>query len=580
MGGSGARSALTPSSSKPDPQVLSGLTVAVMQVPESVAFSFVAGVPPIVGLYSTVVLGLVTALFGGRPGMISGAAGAMAVVAADLTRDDGPLGAFAPAARFEMLLMCVLLTGLLQAGCGLLQLAKLVRLIPRPAMLGFMNGLAIVIFAAQLSAFTECDSPAADVHTDCEAHELTWLPVAAARTWLTLALVALTMGVMLALPRCSKRAAELLPPSLVAIVLGTVVEHALFRARLGVATRTVGDTAAIDGALPQFHLPDVPADAAWGVIAQYAVSLCLVGLIESVMTLQAVDEITDSLPSSFRSNQECVAQGVANALCGVLGAMGGDAMIGQSTINVMNGARGRLSGAVAAVAMLCFILALSPVIELVPVGTLTGVLFVVVLNTFHWPSFRALRSAPRADALVLVQVTLLAVATNLAVGVIAGVATLAACDAWRRGGEFGVESKALTARPLAAAAASRGAAAPREDDGGEAPTEIAKVYRPVGGPLFFAAATTFTTAFTPARDPRGVAVDFSASAVADYSALSAIDAVAKRYHALGKTVELWNLSAVDRALARAAPELCRGVALVDRPGAWEEEAATSDVTEA
>ncbi|CAH0370836.1 unnamed protein product [Pelagomonas calceolata] len=547
-------------------EVLSGITVAVMQVPESVAFSFVAGVPPLVGLYSTFFLGFITAVIGGKEGMISGAAGAMAVVIKDLMADSGPLSDYSKGDRFNHLLMTVLVCGILQTLCGLFQLAKLVKLISKPCMVGFMNGLGIVIFYAQFGAFKKCPYAKAtapsspDYFSDCKENERRWMELGgedAAKTWLTLLLVAFTMAIMVGWPKViPQKYQRLLPSSLVAIIFGTLWEHYVNREGFGVSTRTVGGTEQLKGAFPRYHLPQVPSNGngEWGVIFQYGISLTFVGLIESVMTLQACDEITETLPSVFRSNQECVAQGVANAVSGLFGAMGGDAMIGQSTINIsVNGARGRLSGATAGILMLFFVVALSPVISTVPIGTLTGVLFMVVLSTFNWQTFPMLAShvlpesllkcvervagplprIPKADAFVIVLTTVLAVYFNLAVGVVVGTVVLSTFDAWNRGARFQVVK------------------------GTNGPGCV--VYQPLQ-PLFFGTSKDFARAFTPGADPQKCVVDLSRSAVADYTAVDALADVAARYEKVEKSFEIIGVSADDKKFIQLAGPAVKGAA--------------------
>jgi MFS superfamily sulfate permease-like transporter len=547
-------------------EVLSGITVAVMQVPESVAFSFVAGVPPLVGLYSTFFLGFITAVIGGKEGMISGAAGAMAVVIKDLMADSGPLSSYSKGDRFNHLLMTVLVCGILQTLCGLFQLAKLVKLISKPCMVGFMNGLGIVIFYAQFGAFKKCpyakatapESP--DYFSDCKENERRWMELGgedAAKTWLTLLLVAFTMAIMVGWPKViPQKYQRLLPSSLVAIIFGTLWEHYVNREGFGISTRTVGGTEQLKGAFPRYHLPQVPSNGngEWGIIFQYGISLTFVGLIESVMTLQACDEITETLPSVFRSNQECVAQGIANAVSGLFGAMGGDAMIGQSTINIsVNGARGRLSGATAGILMLFFVVALSPVISTVPIGTLTGVLFMVVLSTFNWQTFPMLAShvlpepllkcvervagplprIPKADAFVIVLTTVLAVYFNLAVGVVVGTVVLSTFDAWNRGARFQVV---------------KGTSGPG-----------CVVYQPLQ-PLFFGTSKDFARAFTPGADPQKCVVDLSRSAVADYTAVDALADVAARYEKVEKSFEIIGVSADDKKFIQRAGPAVKGAA--------------------
>ena len=379
----------------------------------------------------------------------------------------------------------------------------------------------------------------------------------AAKTWLTLLLVAFTMAIMVGWPKViPQKYQRLLPSSLVAIIFGTLWEHYVNREGFGISTRTVGGTEQLKGAFPRYHLPQVPSNGngEWGIIFQYGISLTFVGLIESVMTLQACDEITETLPSVFRSNQECVAQGIANAVSGLFGAMGGDAMIGQSTINIsVNGARGRLSGATAGILMLFFVVALSPVISTVPIGTLTGVLFMVVLSTFNWQTFPMLAShvlpepilkclervagplprIPKADAFVIVLTTVLAVYFNLAVGVVVGTVVLSTFDAWNRGARFQVV---------------KGTSGPG-----------CVVYQPLQ-PLFFGTSKDFARAFTPGADPQKCVVDLSRSAVADYTAVDALADVAARYEKVEKSFEIIGVSADDKKFIQLAGPAVKGAA--------------------
>jgi len=487
--------------------VLSGLTVALALVPEAVAFAFVAGVEPLVGLYAAFMVGLITACIGGRPGMISGATGALAVVMVALVADHG----------VEYLLATVVLMGILQIGAGVMKLGKFIRMVPHPVMLGFVNGLAIVIFLAQLGQFGVAGEPGWLHGTFMEGSilDVAWLE--GAQLNMLLGLVCLTMAIIYFLPRITKA----LPSSLVAIVVVSLLVLGL-----DLDTRVVGDIASIKGGLPSFHIPSVPFN--WDtffIILPYAVILAAIGLIESLLTLRLVDEITES---RGRGNRECVGQGVANTVTGFFGGMGGCAMIGQSMINVNSGGRGRLSGISAALFLLLFILVASSLIEQIPLAALIGVMFIVVIGTFEWSSFRVLRKVPRTDAMVLVLVSGVTVATDLAVAVVVGVIVSALVFAWEHAKYIRIET--------------------REDHKGST------VYG-VTGPLFFGSVTSFLEHFDPAQDNDDVVIDFARSRVADHSGLEAIDTLAERYLNAGKTLHLVHLSADCRRVLRKAGSL-------------------------
>lgn len=484
--------------------VLSGLTVALALVPEAVAFAFVAGVEPLVGLYAAFLVGLITACIGGRPGMISGATGALAVVMVALVADHG----------VEYLFATVVLMGFLQIGAGILKLGKFIRMVPHPVMLGFVNGLAIVIFLAQLGQFGVPGEPGWLQGTWLEGSivDVAWLEGPA--LYMLLSLVALTMAIIHLLPRLTTA----VPSSLVAIVVVSLLVFAL-----DLNTRVVGDVASIKGGLPSFHLPNVPFT--WEtltIIFPYSVILAAIGLIESLLTLRLVDEITET---RGRGNRECVGQGVANTVTGLFGGMGGCAMIGQSMINVNSGGRGRLSGISAALFLLLFILVASPLIEQIPLAALIGVMFIVVIGTFEWSSFRVIRKVPRSDALVLILVSAVTVATDLAVAVVVGVIVSALVFAWEHAKHIRVDA--------------------REDHKGST------VYA-VTGPLFFGSATSFLERFDPAQDNDDVVIDFARSRVADHSGLEAIDTLADRYLSAGKTLHLVHLSEECRLLLHRA----------------------------
>ena len=484
--------------------VLSGLTVALALVPEAVAFAFVAGVDPLVGLYAAFMVGLITACIGGRPGMISGATGALAVVMVALVADHG----------VEYLFATVVLMGVLQITAGALKLGKFIRMVPHPVMLGFVNGLAIVIFLAQLGQFGVAGEPGWLQGTMMEGTilDVAWLE--STQLNMLLGLVCLTMFIIYFLPRLTTA----VPSSLVAIL---VVSFLVFG--LDLDTRVVGDVASIKGGLPSFHIPAVPFNLeTLFIIFPYAVILAAIGLIESLLTLRLVDEITET---RGRGNKECVAQGVANTVTGVFGGMGGCAMIGQSMINVNSGGRGRLSGISAALFLLLFILVASPLIEQIPLAALIGVMFIVVIGTFEWSSFRVLRKVPRMDAMVLVLVSAVTVATDLAVAVVVGVIVSALVFAWEHAKYIRIEAQ--------------------EDHKGST------VYA-VTGPLFFGSVTSFMEYFDPAQDNDDVVIDFARSRVADHSGLEAIDTLAERYLNAGKTLHLVHLSAECRKLLRKA----------------------------
>ena len=379
-------------------EVLSGITVALALVPEAVAFAFVAGVEPLVGLYAAFIVGLITSLFGGRPGMISGATGALAVVMVALVAEHG----------VQYLFATVVLMGVIQVIFGALRWGKFIRLVPQPVMMGFVNGLAIVIFLAQLEQF--------QIATPDGGH--TWLQ--GADLALMLALVGLAMAIIWLLPRITRT----VPAPLVAIIgVWAVVEL------LGLDTRNVGDLASIEGGLPAFAIPMVPFNMeTLGIILPYALILAGIGLIESLLTLNLIDEITET---RGRNSVECVAQGAANIVTGFFGGMGGCAMIGQSMINISSGARHRLSGVVAALALLSFILFGSALIEQIPLAALTGVMFMVVIGTFAWRTFQVMRKVPLSDALLIVVVTGVTVVEDLAVAVVVGIILASLVHSWR-----------------------------------------------------------------------------------------------------------------------------------------------------
>ena len=487
--------------------LLSGLTVALALVPEAVAFAFVAGVDPLVGLYAAFMVGLITACIGGRPGMISGATGALAVVMVSLVADHG----------VEYLFATVVLMGILQITAGVLKLGKFIRIVPHPVMLGFVNGLAIVIFLAQLSQFGENGQPGWLSGTSMEGSviDIAWLE--GMSLWVMLGLVGLTMAIIRFLPMITTA----VPSALVAIVVVTLIVIGF-----DVDTRVVGDVAPIAGGFPSFHIPSVPFNfETLSIIFPYAAILAAIGLIESLLTLRLVDELTET---RGRGNKECIGQGVANTVTGMFGGMGGCAMIGQSMINVNSGGRGRLSGITAAVSLLLFILVGSSLIEAIPLAALVGVMFIVVIGTFEWSSFRILKKIPKHDAFVIILVSAVTVASDLAIAVVVGVIVSALVFAWEHAKHVEVKKS--------------------EDPCGST------VYR-ITGPLFFGSTIDFSEQFTPAEDNDDVIIDFAGSRVYDHSGLEAIDALAVRYVKAGKKLHLRHLSSDCRLLLKQAGDM-------------------------
>lgn len=503
-------------------EVVSGFTVAIMQVPESIAFSFVAGVPPLSGLQATWWMAFVTGILGGKPGMISGAAGALAVVVTHLTSSDGVLAYLSMEERLNVLYMTMFVCGLFQIGFAIFRLAKLVRLIPETGMIGFMNGLAIIIFMAQLPAFQYCTSQ--PLFVECTVAERKWLTFAGQPLELCLVLVhiAVCMAIMKFFPQVPK-VGKWIPASLVGLLVGTLIEWTLFRKAIGQGTRVVEETAPIAGAPPKFDWPAIPQDSQTiSTMLSYAIQLAAIGAVESVLTLQACNEITDTVPKISDSNQECFAQGLANLVCGLFRAMGGDAMIGQSTINIMNGARHRVSSTMSGVFMLLFTLILSPFINLLPIATLTGVLFIVVISTFQWKTFVILRYGRLSDSAAIVLVTVVAVFTNLAIAIAAGIILSALVHAWDSGAhvEADIEFKDMVIN-------------------GKRENGVKYVH--VRGAIFFSSTRKFVNMFHIADDPDTIILDFKDALVIDHSAVAAIQGLTHRYGLAGKRVIIMNI---------------------------------------
>ncbi|MEO0583208.1 MAG: SulP family inorganic anion transporter [Bacteroidota bacterium] len=473
-------------------EVLSGLTVALALVPEAIAFAFIAGLSPLTGLYAAFVMGLVTSILGGRPGMISGATGAVAVVIAALALSHGP----------EYIFATVILAGILQILAGVFRLGKLMRLVPHPVIFGFVNGLAIIIFMAQLDQFKDASGA--------------WL--IGQPLYILLGLVLLTMCIIWGLPKLTK----VVPASLVAIltIFGIVIGF-------GIETKTIGDIASIQGGFPPFHIPDIPLT--WEtlvLIFPYAGIMAGVGLIESLLTLNIIDEVTET---RGRGNKEAAAQGVANILSGFFSGMGGCAMLGQSLINISNGARARLSGIVASITLLLFVMFGSGLIEQLPIAALTGLMFMVAIGTFEWASLRTFNKMPKSDIFVMVVVTLVTIFLhNLALAVLIGVVIAALVFAWDN-------AKRIRARKSI-------------DDQGIKHYEIY-------GPLFFGSVAVFNEKFDILNDPKEIIIDFQESRVVDMSAIEALNKITERYMRVGKKVQLRHLSPDCQKLLKNAEQI-------------------------
>jgi SulP family sulfate permease len=494
--------------------LLSGITVALALVPEAVAFAFVAGVSPVVGLYGAFMMGLITAIFGGRPGMISGATGAMAVVMVHLVSEGNALGG-SDTAGLQFLFVTLILAGLIQVAAGVLRLGKFVRMIPHSVMMGFVNGLAIVIFLSQLSMFKSQGE---------------WLSGSALSTMI--GLVALTMAIMVGLPYLTKK----VPAALTAIVVVSLL--AIFG---NLETETVRSFVVANGGtgiqagFPSFNLPIISFSlGTLFFILPYACILAAIGLIESLMTLNLIDELTDSHGSG---NRECAAQGLGNIVNGFFGGMGGCAMIGQSIINIKSGGRGRLSGITAALALLGFILFGASYIEQVPIAALVGVMFMVVFGTFAWSSFQVWNKVPRSDVIVIVLVTLLTVIFDLAIAVLAGVVVSSLVFAWEN-------AKRIRARK-------------HLDEHGVKHYEIY-------GPLFFGSIELFNSKFDVQNDPDEVVIDFKDSRILDQSAIECVNKLTERYLKKGKNIHLRHLSADCVKLIQKAEKIC-DVNVLDDP---------------
>jgi len=483
--------------------ILSGLVVSVALVPEAIAFSFIAHVSPIVGLYTAFILGLITSLIGGKPGMISGATGSVAVVlvglslsAKEILQKQGLSGSDIDMGIVQYITLAAIMAGALQIFIGSLKLGKFIRLVPQPALHGFVNGLAIVIATSQFK----------------------FLQGGGYAMYL---LIAGTMAIMYFMPKFTKA----VPAGLVAIVLFTLVVYFL-----NIHTKLVGDLAdlsAFKGMLPSFHPPKTLLDYhAFMLVLPYAVIVALVGVIESLLTLSVLDEIGDGPRGS--GNQECIAQGVGNITCGFFGAMPGCAMIGQSIINYTSGGWGRLSGVVASVGLMLLVATLTDILNVIPIAVLVGIMFMVSIGTFEWSSFARLSKMPRVDAFVLVAVTLITIKYDLAIAVISGVIISALAFAWKHARVY---AKTYS-----------------EDNG-------VKVYE-FEGPLFFGSVSYFNEEFDIQNDPKDVILDFKNARVMDISGVEAIDAIGKKYQEAGKNIKIRHLSKECKKILKNAGKFC------------------------
>ena len=463
-------------------EILAGLTVAMTMIPESLSFAILAGFPPLMGLYAAFIAGLVTAIFGGRPGMISGGAGATVIVLIALMKSNG----------LEYVFAAVALAGVLQILVGIFKLGKFIRLVPHPVMYGFVNGLAIIIFMSQLEQFKKVVNG-----------QITWL--SGTPMLIMAGLVALTIAIVVFLPKVTKA----IPSSLVAIIVVFILVFFL-----GIETKTVADIASISGGFPPFHIPNIPINLeTFKIIFPYALIMAAVGLTEGLLTLNLVDEITET---KGNGNRECIAQGSSNVLNGFFFGMGGCPMIAQTLVNLSAGSRARLSGIVASLTILAIILFGAPIIEQLPMAALVGVMIMVAIGTFEWASLKIFNKMPKHDVFLVIIVALITVLLhNLALAVLIGVIISALVFAWE-------SAKRIRARKFV-------------DENGVKHYEIY-------GPLFFASTTAFTEKFDVLNDPNEVIIDFKESRVADMSAIEALNVVTNRYHKQGKKVHLRHLS--------------------------------------
>ncbi|WP_316768930.1 SulP family inorganic anion transporter [Pedobacter frigiditerrae] len=474
-------------------EILAGLTVAMTMIPESLSFAILAGFPPLAGLYAAFIMGLVTAVFGGRPGLVSGGAGATVIVLIALMKSNG----------IEYVFAAVALAGIIQILVGVFKFGKFIRLVPQPVMFGFVNGLAIVIFMSQISQFK------------IQGTE-TWLSGSA--LYIMLGLVALTIAIVIGFPKITKA----IPASLVAIFVVFAIV-----AGFGIHTKTVNDIASVAGGFPPFHIPKIPLNfETLKIIFPYGLIMASVGLTEGLLTLNLVDEIT---ATKGNGNRECIAQGSANILNGFFFGMGGCPMIAQTLVNLSAGSRARLSGIVAALTILLIVLYGAPVIGKLPMAALVGVMIMVAIGTFEWASFKIINKMPKHDIFVGILVAAITVLLhNLALAVLIGVIVSALVFAWE-------SAKRIRAKKYI-------------DENGIKHYEIF-------GPLFFGSTAAFAEKFDVTNDPEQIIIDFKESRINDMSAIDAVNKITERYAKLNKTVKLYHLSADCRTLLQNAEEV-------------------------
>ena len=496
--------------------LLSGMVVAVALVPEAIAFSFIAGVSPLVGMYAAFILGLITALFGGKPGMISGATGAVAIVFVGLGLAVAKLNPHLSGETLSMeilhyILFTTIVAGLLQVFVGVFKMGKFIRLVPQPAMYGFVNGLAIVIALAQLSFFKSSDYDTLDSWSDILIHSFN------ENYWMYI-ITAITMAIMYYMPKITK----VIPSGLAAIVFLTLIVYIT-----NLDTKTISDFANIEGAFPSFVMPDMSLFSfdSFMIILPYAILVALVGLIESLLTLSVLDEMSGTRGSG---NKECIAQGCGNITSGFFGGMAGCAMIGQSIINFTSGGLGRVSSATAAILLIIFVVSLSDLIGVIPVAVLVGIMFMVSIGTFEFSSISRIKYMPRHDAFVLILVTIVTVFFDLAIAVIAGIIISALVFAWQHAKIY-----------------SKGRI---EEDG-------TKIYD-IDGPLFFGSVTSFNEQFDLENDPKNVVLNFKDARVMDISGVEAIDAITKKYKDSGRVLTIRHISKDCKNLLKEAGPFC------------------------
>lgn len=464
-------------------EILAGLTVAMTMIPESLSFAILAGLSPLTGLYAAFLMGIVTALLGGRPGMVSGGAGATIVVMIALAASHG----------VQYLFAAVALAGAVQVLVGIFRLGKFVRLIPQPVMYGFLNGLAVIIFMAQVAQFKVADN---GITSWMQGYPL----------YLMAGLTALTVIIVLIFPKITKA----VPSSLVAIIIVAAIVYFF-----NIDTKKVLDIASVSGSLPSFHIPDIPFTAeTLKIIFPYSMIMAGVGLVESLLTLNMVDEITNT---KGKSNKEAMAQGAANIVNGFFGGMGGCAMVAQTLVNIGAGARTRISAVIGALTILAVIIIGGPVIEQIPMAALVGVMMMVAITTFQWASFRIITKMPKSDIFVGITVAVITVVLhNLALAVLVGVIISALVFSWDN-------AKRIRARKST-------------DIHGN---NVYEIY----GPLFFGSTAAFTEKFDIQNDSEKIIIDFKESRIVDMSAIEALKKIIDKYKTQNKKVVLKHLSA-------------------------------------